>query len=125
MESTEPTGWTHRRRGAFSFHTEVDRQALAILLEARADWIGRENAGHWLQRESNDWDYFSYYDHDGEGVFRAVAIFPDGQTSYVTLELRTAGPDIDPLWHAHLKDVLDRLLPSLGATNIEPSDFEK
>ncbi len=79
-------------------------------------------------RDNDYWgDYLSFHDyHRGdERQLARVAIFFDNPSNYIVVEFQSTIAEIDQPWQEHLSFALSQLLPTLGARDVAPSDFEK
>ena len=115
--------------GGISFHEAVQR------FDALEDWVKKPNlAGRWLVRDNERWgDYLSWYGYDAAdpSVAKSVSLFFDTRPRQVTLavtrrnDVAAGTGDLGAIWKAHEAHVLGELLPSIGARDWKPSDFER
>jgi hypothetical protein len=115
------------RHGAWSFRSDLPFATVVRQLDALETWVGRsELSGRWLCRDSDRLgDYLSRGDHHaGDSRYpTSTSIYWDEKQ--VTTWLGALVPEIEPAWQAHVTGLLQDLLPSLGARDVMPSDFER
>lgn len=120
---------------AYSFEGGVSFREAVKMFDALDDWVKKPNLeGRWLVRDNELWgDYLSWYAYDAAdaSVVKSVCLFFDTQPRQVTLSVtrpKDAAPgegDLGGIWREHEAYVLTRLLPSIGARDWKPSDFER
>ena len=120
---------------AYSFETDLTFAQAVEHFKAIEDWFRKPNLdGKWLVRDNDRLgDYLSYYEYDqtDRSIVKSVSIFFDTCPKQLTLEVSTdskvarSGRTVDEVRREHDRYVLQILLPSLGARNVEPSDFER
>jgi hypothetical protein len=120
---------------AYSFESDLSFQAAVRQFDAIENWVRKPNLdGKWLVRDNDRLgDYLSYYAFDGgdRSIVKTICLYFDVRPRQVTLSVSRdpkteAGTgDIQLAWRDHQAFVLDVLLPSVGARNVQPSDFER
>jgi hypothetical protein len=124
-----------RLRSAYSFESDLQFKEAVKMFNAMEDWVHKPNLnGRWLVRDNDRWgDYLSYCDHDktNPSIVRTVSLFFDTVPRQVTFgvsrdpNVSASDGEMERAWREHQAYVLDVLLPSLGARNAAPSDFER
>jgi hypothetical protein len=120
---------------AYSFESDLSFRDAVKRFNAMDDWVRKPNLeGKWLVRDNDRLgDYLSWYDYDAAdpSIVKTICLFFDTRPRQVTLSVSrrrdTAAGEGDParVWGEHQAYVLSELLPSIGARNVMPSDFEK
>lgn len=105
------------------------------MFDAMEDWVRKPNLdGRWLVRDNDRWgDYLSWYAYDeaDPSIVKSICLFFDTRPRQVTLSVlrrqdtKAGKGDIQKVWEEHQSYVLTVLLPSIGARNPMPSDFER
>ena len=120
---------------AYSFQCDLTFKDAVKLFDAMENWVRKPNLdGRWLVRDNDRLgDYLSYYEYDkGDiSIVKSICLYFDVNPRQVTFDV-TRNPkspagsgDLKTTWSDHHAYVLDVLLPSIGARNVEPSDFER
>jgi hypothetical protein len=120
---------------AYSFESDFSFTDAVNKFDALEHWVGKPNLdGRWLVRDNDRWgDYLSWFalDEGDPSIVKTICIFFDTNPRQVTLSVsrqRNAPPgkgDLNRIWAEHQAHVLTVLLPSIGAWNVSPSDFER
>ncbi len=120
---------------AYSFECDLTFRTAVKRFDAMEDWVGKSNLeGRWIVRDSDRvGDYLSYYEYQqgDPSIVKSICLYFDTRPRQVTFDVtrnRKVPPsatDLKSAWLNHKAYILDVLLPSIGARNVKPSDFEK
>jgi hypothetical protein len=120
---------------AYSFESDLKFHGAVKRFDAIEDWVRKPNLdGKWLVRDNDrHGDYLSYsaYDEADRNIVKSVSIFFDTTPKQITLSISSgrktlfSALKLARAWKRHQSWVLDTLLPSIGARDIQPSDFER
>jgi hypothetical protein len=120
---------------AYSFDCDLKFGDAVKRFDAMEDWFRKPNLdGRWLVRDNDRLgDYLSYYEYDtaDPSIVKSICLFFDTHPRQITFDVVRnpkvpAGPgDLAIAWRAHETYVLGALLPSIGARDVTPSDFER
>jgi hypothetical protein len=120
---------------AYSFECDLKFGDAVKRFDAMEDWFRKPNLdGRWLVRDNDRLgDYLSYHEYDAADptIVKSICIYFDTRPLQITFDVGRnpkvrAGPgDLRSVWRAHETYVLEVLLPSIGARDVKPSDFER
>ena len=112
---------------AYSFRSAMTWEAVLAKLDATGGWVGKTGyKGRWLIHDSHRLgDYLTRYaDQDGDANFpTSTAIYWDERQ--MMMWMGALVPECEAAWSNYECYVFEELMPSIGASNLKPSDFEK
>lgn len=101
--------WFHE---AYAFRHPSKLEQLGRALERLGSW-------RWIERDS---DSHGEYLMGLTGDAGRLRIFEDGARYVLDIRYDAAGPDPQAEWSSYRQNLLDSVLPALGATAMEPTD---
>lgn len=104
-----------KKNSAHTFECGLDLMELLTKLDSLGPWS-------WKARDSIYWgDYLSAKASDDAS--RKVRIYERDDGGFqIDIFFEGEGDDAESDWETFLRDILDRLLPGVGATNVEVTD---
>lgn len=99
--------------GAYAFKSDLSLKDMFAKLAEGTTW-------EWLEREN---DYFGeYLSATSDEADRILRIFQEKDHYAIDLWIESGAPEAKANWQALDKRVVDKLLPMLGAREIEPTE---
>jgi hypothetical protein len=113
---------------AYWFQPGMTWKQVVAKLDVRSNWIGKtDNRGRWLMRDNDRrGEYLTRFaDQDGDANFpTSTAIYWDA-TWHMTMWMGALVPEWETARQNYERYVFEELMPSIGASDLKPSDFER